>query len=218
MQDHSDQSVLLFPGQGAHRVGMADGLTQVPGVKDMFDRASMTLGYDLLQACTQGRQSLLDKTTVSQPATFVTSLAAVEKLYHDNPEAVERCRAAAGFGEGEIAALVFSGAISFDDGVLLAKVRSEAMQYCSDLTPGGMMAVFFGAKAKLGLACEAARKWAADRRGVAHPICQVANHLYTGAKVIAGHNQVSYSKVYLLYSEYTLQYVTKPWEISPDIQ
>ncbi len=46
----------------------------------------------------------------------VTSLAAVERLYRERPESVERCVAAAGFSVGEITALIFAGAISFDDG------------------------------------------------------------------------------------------------------
>ncbi len=44
--------------------------------------------------------------------------------------------------------------------------------------------------ANLGLACESARKWVEERRGLADPVCQVANFLYTGAKVIAGHDEV----------------------------
>ncbi len=145
------------------------------------------------QICLDGPKELLDSTVHCQPAVVVTSLAAVEKLYRERPEAVERCKVAAGFSVGEITALIFSGAISFDDGVLLVKSRAEAMQYCSEVVPSGMMTVFFGANAKLGLACEAARRWVEERAGISDPICQVANFLYTGAKVIAGHEQVRLS-------------------------
>ena len=53
-----------------------------------------------------------------------------------------------------------------------------------------MMTVFFGANAKLGLACEAARKWTAEKFSIPNPVCQVANFLYSGSKVIAGHEEV----------------------------
>ena len=56
----------------------------------------------------------------SQPALFVAGLAAVERLRADNPAAVESCSATAGLSLGEYTALVFGGALSFEDGL---KVR-----------------------------------------------------------------------------------------------
>lgn len=55
-----------------------------------------------------------------QPALFVAGLAAVEKLRGENPEAVQGCSATAGLSLGEYTALVFSGAMTFKDGL---KVR-----------------------------------------------------------------------------------------------
>ncbi len=58
--DDSDQSVLLFPGQGAQYVGMGKELLEVPGVREMYDRASQTLDYDLLKVIknSQGKKEL----------------------------------------------------------------------------------------------------------------------------------------------------------------
>ena len=70
------------------------------------------------------------------------------------------------------------------------KARGEAMEYASEMEPSGMITVFHGADHKLGLACSAARKYAEDERGITNPVCQMANHLYSGAKVIAGHQEV----------------------------
>jgi [acyl-carrier-protein] S-malonyltransferase len=131
------------------------------------------------------------QTRFCQPAVVVTSLAAVEKLYQAEPKKVENCLALAGFSVGEITALIFSGAISFDDGIHLVKIRSEAMQYCSELAPSGMMSVFFGRDNRIGLATQAAKKWIEEKQGVQDPVCNVANYLYAGAKVIAGNNEVS---------------------------
>ena len=41
--------MLLFPGQGAQKVGMVTPYVAVPGVKEMFDDAKEILGYDLFE-------------------------------------------------------------------------------------------------------------------------------------------------------------------------
>lgn len=71
----------FFPGQGAQTVGMAkDVVAEIPKAKELFEQASDILGYDLLQVCAEGPKEKLDSTAVSQPAIFVSSLAAIEKL------------------------------------------------------------------------------------------------------------------------------------------
>ena len=70
-----------------------------------------------------------------------------------------------------------------------------------------MMTAFFGANNKLSLAVEASAKWV-EEKGIlgmtateegdeefaspVKPVCAVASHLYSGAKVIAGHNEVRF--------------------------
>ena len=185
--DLSDKSVLLFPGQGAQFVGMGKRLLETPSVKELFDEASQVLNYNLLDMCLQGPRSVLDQTQYCQAATVVTSLAAVEVLYRRNPEYVENCMAVAGFSVGEITALIFSGALSFGEGINLVKVRGEAMQAASDLEQSGMMTVFVGADGDLGFGCQAAVEWVRRHHDIEQPVCQVANHLYCGAKVVGGH-------------------------------
>lgn len=79
-------SVFLFPGQGSQFVGMGKGLLKYPNVKEMFAVAQKILGYDLLSLCLQGPEEQLVKTVHCQPAVFVTSLAAVERLNQENPK------------------------------------------------------------------------------------------------------------------------------------
>ena len=78
----------------------------------------------------------------------------------------------------------------FFAGLQLVKARGEAMEYASEMEPSGMLTVFHGGDHKIGLACQAARKYDEVERGITLPVCQIANHLYAGAKVIAGHNEV----------------------------
>uniref|UniRef100_A0A8C8ZJV7 Malonyl-CoA-acyl carrier protein transacylase n=1 Tax=Prolemur simus TaxID=1328070 RepID=A0A8C8ZJV7_PROSS len=109
-------SVLLFPGQGSQLVGMGRGLLAYPRVRELYAAARRVLGYDLLELSLHGPQEALDRTAHCQPAVFVASLAAVEKLHHQQPAVIENCVAAAGFSVGEFAALVFAGAMEFSEG------------------------------------------------------------------------------------------------------
>lgn len=106
----------MFPGQGTQYVGMGKNLLVFPQVVDMFEAASEVLKYDLLKLCLEGPKSKLDLTVYSQPAIFVCSLGAVEKLKEEQPSAIENCMAVAGYSVGEFAALTFAGCFSFEHG------------------------------------------------------------------------------------------------------
>ena len=78
---YTPKTVFMFPGQGAQTVGMgAAAAAEVPAAAALYAKASEILGYDLLAKCTEGPKEELDTTAVSQPAIFVASMAAVEKL------------------------------------------------------------------------------------------------------------------------------------------
>ncbi|XP_040001545.1 malonyl-CoA-acyl carrier protein transacylase, mitochondrial [Xiphias gladius] len=187
-KDPSGCSVFLFPGQGSQFVGMARGLLKYPNVKDMFTVAQKILGYDLLSLCLEGPEEELMKTVHCQPAVFVTSLAAVERLNRENPKAIETCVAAAGFSVGEFAALVFSGAMNFAEALYAVKVRAEAMQRASELVPSGMLSVIGRRQAQYKYACLQAKEHCKSL-GIEEPVCSVANYLFPDGRVIAGHQQ-----------------------------
>ncbi|XP_074481354.1 malonyl-CoA-acyl carrier protein transacylase, mitochondrial [Sebastes fasciatus] len=187
-KDPSDCSVLLFPGQGSQFVGMSRGLLKYPNVKEMFTVAQKILGYDLLALCLEGPEEELRKTVHCQPAVFVTSLAAVERLNHHNPQAIETCVAAAGFSVGEFAALVFSGAMNYAEALYAVKVRAEAMQKASELVPSGMLSVIGKPQAQYKYACLQAKEHCTSL-GMEEPVCSVANYLFPDGRVIAGHQK-----------------------------
>ncbi|XP_071488902.1 malonyl-CoA-acyl carrier protein transacylase, mitochondrial-like [Diadema antillarum] len=189
MQDPSETSVLLFPGQGSQFVGMGRGLLKYPNVEEMFAAASEILGYDLLALCINGPAEELDRTIHCQPAVVVTALAAVEKLKEEMPKAIENCVAAAGFSVGEFAALVFAGSISFEDAIYLIKVRAEAMQHASEAVSSGMISVVGGRRARYKFVCKEAENYCRNHHGVKGPVCRVANYLYPDARVLAGHSE-----------------------------
>ncbi|XP_047431555.1 malonyl-CoA-acyl carrier protein transacylase, mitochondrial [Mugil cephalus] len=205
------RSVLLFPGQGSQFVGMGKALLRYPNVKEMFSVAQKVLGYDLLSLCLEGPEAELQKTVHCQPAVFVTSLAAVERLHSENPAATESCVAAAGFSVGEFAALVFSGAMDFAEALYAVKVRAEAMQAASEVVPSGMLSVIGKPQAQYKQACLQAKEHCKSL-GVEEPVCSVANYLFPDGRVIAGHQE---ALDFLQQNSRSLQFKrTKPLPVS----
>ncbi|CAF1107653.1 unnamed protein product [Adineta steineri] len=187
--DPSTTSIILFPGQGTQFIGMGQQVINYPNVKEMFNIANRILGYDLYSKCINGPIEDLNQTLYAQPAIYVTSLAAVQKLKTENQKAVENCVVTSGFSVGEITALVFAGCMTYEDGLRLIKVRAEAMQAASNEVNSGMMTVFIGRDTKLTLAIEAAREWCNKYIKIDVPCIQIANHMYAECKVLAGHKE-----------------------------
>lgn len=170
----------LFPGQGAQSIGMGRQAAEaLPAARKLYDRAAAILGYDLAKLCFEGPAEELDSTVISQPALFVTSLVAIELLRSTSPDVVLSCEATAGLSLGEYTALVFAGALEFDDGVRLVQVRGEAMQEAADATPSGMVSVLGLEQAAVEALCERARQGDTLR---------IANLLCPGNIVISGTN------------------------------
>jgi [acyl-carrier-protein] S-malonyltransferase len=143
----------------------------------LFDRASQHLGYDLYKLCTEGPAEELDKTDRAQPALFVASLAALEKLRQDRPEVVDRCTAAAGLSLGEYTALVFAGVMDFEHGLKVVQARGEAMQAAAEVEFGGMVSI-------LGLERDRVEELCHEARG--DWTLEVANLLCPGNIVVSG--------------------------------
>src|SRR6516165_4422361 len=100
----------------------------LPAARRLYDRAAEVLGYDLAKLCFEGPAEELDSTVYSQPALFVTSLAAIESLRATRPDVPLACEAAAGLSLGEYTALVFAGVMDFETGLRLVQERGSAMQ------------------------------------------------------------------------------------------
>ena len=148
---------LLFPGQGAQHVGMGRTIAEkYAAARALYDQAAEILGYDLAQVCFEGPAAKLDTTVVSQPAIFVTSLAALEMLRAENPQAAESCAMTAGLSLGEYTALHLAGAFSFEDGLRLVALRGKLMQEAAVASPSGMVAIIGGDEAAVRKICDEA--------------------------------------------------------------
>ena len=148
-----------------------------PAARDRFARAADILGYDLLALCREGPAERLNTTAVSQPAILVTSLAMLDVLRGRSGHPLDAAPITAGLSLGEYTALVFAGAIDFDDAVRLVDVRGRAMQECAETRPGAMLAV-------LGMDREAVANLCAECRG--GDVLEVANVLCPGNVVASG--------------------------------
>ena len=172
------KTAFLFPGQGAQKVGMGRVLCErSAGARTLFQRAGEVLGFDLLELCAEGPQNRLDATDISQPALYVTALAAVEFARETRPELIEQCEMAAGLSLGEYTALAFADAFSFEDGLRLVRIRGEAMQAASDAQPSGMVSALLLNPEQVAQVREKAS---------AAGIIELANFLCPGNTVLSG--------------------------------
>ncbi len=127
--------VYVFPGQGAQYVGMGKDLYENSAqARDMFERANELLGFRITDIMFEGTSEELKQTKVTQPAVFLHSVILAKTLGVE-PAAV------AGHSLGEFSALVVSGALSFEEGLMLVAKRAMAMQRACELCPGTMAAV-----------------------------------------------------------------------------
>lgn len=170
----------LFPGQGAQHVGMGASIAErYPVAQSLYDTAAEILGYDLKKICFEGPAEELDSTVISQPGLFVTSLACLEMLRADSPDVVLACEMTAGLSLGEYTALVFAGAMSFEDGLRLVQRRGEAMQQAADATPSGMVSALLLEREKVD---------EIRREASSSGVLEIANILCPGNIVLSGEN------------------------------
>ncbi len=170
----------LFPGQGAQHLGMGRRISEEsPAAARLYARAEQVLGYDLQARCLDGPEDELNSTVISQPALFVTSLAALEWLRGDRPELVDACQQAAGLSLGEYTALVFAGVMEFEDALAVVQKRGEAMQAASDRTPSGMVSLLLIEPEIVQEICDTAVQ--------PGEVLRIANRLGPGNLVVSGH-------------------------------
>ncbi len=127
----------VFPGQGAQFVGMGKDLYESNSeAKQLFEKANEILGFRITDLMFAGTDEDLKQTKVTQPAVFLHSVILAKTLGDDfKPEMV------AGHSLGEFSALAASGALSFEDALVLVSKRAQAMQKACEATPSTMAAI-----------------------------------------------------------------------------
>ena len=156
---------ILLPGQGAQHVGMGSEFLDEKPARDVFERASGALDLDLAALCSEGPEAELGRTEVCQPAILTTSIAILEAA-RARGASLDAIEATAGLSLGEYTALVFAGALEFEDAVRLVRKRGRYMQECSDAKPSGMVSLLGADEETAAKICDKARE--GDVAGVAN--------------------------------------------------
>lgn len=146
---------LIFPGQGAQKVGMGLEFYQTsPPAKAIFDEADAVCANGLSKVIFEGPQEKLTSTAYCQPAILTVSLAAL-KAFQVHPKFKNiSIQFTAGLSLGEYSALAASGAIVFADTLRLVQKRAAFMEEATKEAQGSMAAVIGFDKAKLVEICQ----------------------------------------------------------------
>jgi len=168
--------VLLFPGQGSQKPGMAKDLVEAfPEARAVFERADSVLESSLSRVCFDGPADELTLTHNAQPALLAHG-AAVWAIVR--PRLERHVRAAAGHSLGEFTAYHAAGTLTLDDALKLVRRRGELMYESGVKRPGAMAAIMGDLAQPIEAVCERASAEA----GLVSP----ANYNAPGQIVISG--------------------------------
>ena len=170
----SKKIAFLFPGQGAQYINMGKSLYEnINECKEIFDKGEEILEMPIKDIIFGGSEETLKSTKYNQPAILLTSLACQKALELEGIEADY----VAGLSLGEYSGLVYSGIVSFEDGVKLVKSRATIMDEGIEEGVGSMAAVMKLNKEKVDTLLEEASKFG---------VVEAANYNCPGQVVITG--------------------------------
>jgi [acyl-carrier-protein] S-malonyltransferase len=146
--------VLLFPGQGSQKPGMAKDLADtLPPARHVFDVVDRALGVSVSSLAFHGPEGELTTTQNAQPALLAHGAAAWAAV---KERVGPHVRAAAGHSLGEFTAYYAAGSLSLGDAAILVRRRGELMYESGLKRPGAMAAILGLDEAKVEEACRRA--------------------------------------------------------------
>eukprot|EP00444_Apocalathium_aciculiferum_P023861 CAMPEP_0183439216 /NCGR_PEP_ID=MMETSP0370-20130417/77876_1 /TAXON_ID=268820 /ORGANISM="Peridinium aciculiferum, Strain PAER-2" /LENGTH=505 /DNA_ID=CAMNT_0025627625 /DNA_START=81 /DNA_END=1595 /DNA_ORIENTATION=+ len=183
LKDQPPAFALLFPGQGSQRLGMLGWAEEHETAWPLIQKANELLGYDIFEITEVGPEEKLASVEFCQPALFVAAMCGLEWLKEQEGKSCRDASASAGVSCGELAALCAAGAISFEDGVLVAKLRGELMKAASEADGAGsqkMVSVVGLTEGDIEAICEEVTS------GETGGICKIGNRLFPSGFVLSG--------------------------------
>ena len=145
--------ILLFPGQGAQKVGMAADLgAAFPAARDTLASIDEALGFPLSRLMAEGPEDELQATHNTQPAILAHSLAVLAVV----ADRLGPVAAAAGHSLGEYSAYAAAGSLDAATAARLVRQRGSLMFEAGRARPGAMAAVLGLGTAEVEAACAGA--------------------------------------------------------------
>lgn len=167
----------LFPGQGSQYVGMGQELFATSWGKEVLETGRKVLGEEFIRILQEGPEEELKKTSNTQPAILLVSVAAWQALEKQGIQADYL----AGHSLGEYSAYVAAGSLSLEEALRVVRQRGEFMQRAVPEGQGSMAAILGLDTAKVEEAC----KKASEEVGWVAP----ANYNSPGQIVISGESE-----------------------------
>ena len=138
-----------FPGQGSQYPGMGSDLAEEFSVaREVYERASSVLGYDLAKLSFEDPDGVLNQTRYTQPALLAHEAACLAVFKELTGDSIEP-QVAAGHSLGEYTALVAAGALTLEASIALVAERGRLM---SELGRGSMLATTLDRKTAQSIA------------------------------------------------------------------
>ena len=148
---------LIFPGQGAQKVGMGREFYEAdPAARTVFEKAGQVLGEDISKVVFEGPGDKLISTAYCQPAIFTMSMAALAAFRASDKSKNVSIKYTAGLSLGEYSAMCAAGVVSFADSLRLIQKRGAFMEEAVRANPGRMAAIIGFDKDKLVGICKMA--------------------------------------------------------------
>lgn len=130
------KTAIIFPGQGAQKVGMAQDLYQQDTkATEILDAAQDAAGFDLLETMFTDEEGKLGETENTQPALLTHSIALLNALGDVDADYTM------GHSLGEYSSLVAAKVLAFEDAVKIVRKRGELMAQAFPSGVGSMAAV-----------------------------------------------------------------------------
>lgn len=130
------KTAIIFPGQGAQKVGMAQDLyNNNDQATEILTSAANTLDFDVLETMFTDEDGKLGETENTQPALLTHSSALLAALKNLNPDFTM------GHSLGEYSSLVAADVLSFEDAVKIVRKRGQLMAQAFPTGVGSMAAV-----------------------------------------------------------------------------
>lgn len=168
------KTAIVFPGQGAQKVGMANDLyNEETAATAILNSAQEAVDFDLLETMFNDSEGKLGETENTQPALLTHSVALLNALKDIDADYTM------GHSLGEYSSLVAAGVLKFEDAVKIVRKRGQLMAQAFPNGVGSMAAV-------LGLSYEEVDTICKDL-STDEELIEPANINCPGQIVVSGH-------------------------------